>query len=329
MYIESAKRIYHEFKATDFKKLTSGFITNYDKVFSSIEQRFNFEELRLSHFADIKVTADKYLPFFKKELEKFLQLSEVTYYIRNIPHRTLLLFMWIWENRLGLSEQELIIFSDSLFLGTIGYKLIDVNSDNQNTKSELSLVGFYSIKLAERLLSEVLGFTNTLEIIEKYFSMYVEAELLEKKNRWRACPFSWEEIDKIGNKSAPLYIVHESLFKFAEYDSHKIRDLVNALSNVFTVIQLIDDLADAKQDLANGYETLVMSGYYNQFGLENEVTDEKINKILSQERLKLVYKTGQELFDNSRKIFKKYDEFILQFNTEWWNFNFTTLFRLS
>jgi hypothetical protein len=328
-YLDSAKKVYDTFESTNFKKLLGGYFKDYDKVFASLEEKFGFNELRKSYVDDIQVAIDNYLPFFKDDLKKFLQLKEVTYYQKNIPLRTLLLLMWIWEKKLDISKNALHKFVDSLFLGTFGYKMIDFNGDNKNTNPEVSLVGFYSIKLAEKLLAEVFGYTNTQEAIAKYFSMYIETELFEKKNRWKKCPFSWNEAARLGNKSAPIYAVHESLFNYEGYDSKIIKDLIDSLIYVSASIQLIDDLADAKQDLSNGYETLVMSGYYKTFGTESEVTDEKINYILTQERLKLIYRTGQDLFDKSRTLFEKHDEFVIQLNAEMWNFNFTTLFKID
>jgi len=105
--------------------------------------------------------------------------------------------------------------------------------------------------------------------------------------------------------------------------------LINSLLFISAAIQLIDDLADAKQDLSNGYETLVMKDYYKTFGTESEITDERINNILTQDRLKLIYRTGQDLFDKSRKLFEKHDEFVIQLSAELWNFNFTTLFQID
>ena len=94
-------------------------------------------------------------------------------------------------------------------------------------------------------------------------------------------------------------------------------------------MQLIDDLADAKDDLSNGYETLVTEGYYKNFGYPSKITDEKLNKVLDQERLKLIYRTGQELFSKARKYVEKHDEDMLQLLIEIQNLNFSTLFEVN
>lgn len=328
-YLTEARRVYDEFAKTNFKILFGSFSKDYDKVLASIENRFGFEQLRRSYNNDIKTTIIKYLPFFKDDIEKFLQLQEVTYYQKNIPLRTLSLLMWIWEKDLDISEAMLKKFVDSLFLGTFGYKMIDFSLDNTKSFAEISLVGFYSIKLAEQLLSEAFGYNNTNEALSKYFSMYVETELFEKKNQWKDCPFSWNEAQLLGNKGAPIYAVHESLFNYAGFTPTKTKQLIESLICVSAAIQLIDDLADAKVDLSNGYETLVMKNFYRTFDPTSEITDDKINVILNQNRLMLIYKTGQELFDKARKILENHDEYVIQLSLEMWNFNFTTIFKFN
>jgi len=328
-YLDAARKVYDTFESTNFRKLLGSYSKDYDTVFASLDEKVGFNKLRESYINDIQATIDNYLPFFKDELKKFLKLNEVTYYEKNISLRTLSFLMWIWEKKLDLSEKSLQKFIDSLFLGTFGYKMIDFSLDNKNTNSEVSLVGFYSIRLAEKLLAEVLGHDNTHEAITKYFSLYFETELFEKKNRWKECPFTWNEAELLGNKGAPIYTIYESLFKYAGYSYKKIREINASLQYVSAVIQLIDDLADAKQDLSNGYETLVMSGYYKTFGINSEITDERINQTLSQERLKMIYITGQNLLDKARKLFEKNDEFVIQLNVELFNLNFVTLFHTT
>jgi hypothetical protein len=113
------------------------------------------------------------------------------------------------------------------------------------------------------------------------------------------------------------------------YTENKIKDLIIGLMFLSAAMQLIDDLADAKDDLINGYETLVVKGYFETFGNSSEVTEEKINQILSQERLKLIYRTGQNLFNEARKLISKYDEYLLQLIIEIQNLNFITLFEIK
>jgi hypothetical protein len=159
--------------------------------------------------------------------------------------------------------------------------------------------------------------------------MYTEVEYLEKKNRWKPSIFSWDNPKDLGCKASPTFIVYESLFRYAGYDENKVSELIEGLLYFSAALQLIDDLADAKQDLSNGYETLVMKGYYNKYGISAEVDEEKINKILDQDRLKLIYRTGQNLFEKARNLIEKHDEYLLQLLVEIQNLNFTTLFKVE
>ena len=169
----------------------------------------------------------------------------------------------------------------------------------------------------------------TNPIYLKYAKIYTQIEYLEKKNRGRPSIFTWNEPLKLGLKAAPTFIVYESLFRYAGYDDKKIKCLINGLTFLSASMQLIDDLADAKDDLKNGFETLVVKGYFEKFGNSIEVTEEKIDQILSQERLKLIYKTGQELFGEARKLVLEHDEDILQLMIEIQNLNFSTLFEVN
>ncbi len=207
--------------------------------------------------------------------------------------------------------------------------MIDFQNDNRNSNPELSFVGLYSIKIAEQMLEKILGAKITNSVFIKYAKMYTEIEYREKKNRWKSSIFSWDNPKELGLKASPTYIVYESLFRYAGFEEKKINDLLEGLIYFSSALQLIDDLADAKQDLENGYETLVMQNYYNTFNFSADVSEEKINQILSQERLKLVYKTGQELFNKARKLIEKHDEPILQLLVEIQNLNFTTLFEIG
>ena len=123
--------------------------------------------------------------------------------------------------------------------------------------------------------------------------MYTEIEYLKRRINGNHSIFSWNNPKKLGLKASPTYIVYESLFRYAGFEEKKINELLEGLIYFSSALQLIDDLADAKQDLENGYETLVMQNYYNTFNFSPDVNEERINQILSQERLKLVYKTGR------------------------------------
>lgn len=328
-YIKSARKVYESLDSIKFKYLLKNTTHDFDKLNERLQKIFELDELRNTYLIEISKTIDQYIPFFKDDFRKFLQINEVSYYYRNISSRTISHLFWIWSKGIKLSEEKLIQFVQAFFLGVFGYKMIDYQKDNKNSHSELSFVGFYAIKIAENLLENIFGKEITNPVYLKYVEIYTQIEYLEKKNKWKPSIFSWNEPIKLGLKAAPTFIVHESLFRYAGYDEKKIRHLLNGLTFFSAATQLIDDLADAKDDLMNGYETLVVKGYFEKFGNSSKVTEEKINQIVSQERLKLIYRTGQKLFAEARKFVSKHDEYIIQLLIEFQNMNFTTLFEFE
>ena len=328
-YISSARKVYNSLHKINFKKLLIGSTRDFDELHQKLQKAFELDALRNSYIDVISKTISQFIPFFSDDFKKFLKIKEVSYYYHNISSSTLSHLFWIWSHDIKMSDEKLNQFIQSFFLGVFGYKMIDYQKDNRNTNPELSFVGFYSIKLAEYLLEDILGKNITNPVYLKYAKVYTHVEYQEKKNKGEPTFFSWDEPKKLGLKAAPTFIVYESLFRYAGFSEKKIKDLLDGLTFLSAAMQLIDDLADAKDDLSNGYETLVTEGYYKNFGYPSEITDEKLNKVLDQERLKLIYRTGQELFSKAREYVEKHDEDMLQLLIEIQNLNFSTLFEVN
>jgi hypothetical protein len=246
-----------------------------------------------------------------------------------MPLRTAFYLFWIWDKKLEISEEKLEKFIESFYIGTFGYKMMDVVGDSENLNAEMIFIALYAIKTAEDLLSSTFGYENTSRTILKNLKIYTNVECYEKQSRWKESPFKWDEAEKLGNKAAPIYMVYETLFKCAHYDEKKNNDLMSAFNYTAAALQMVDDLMDAKIDLANGYETLVMSGYYSRFGVEGEITDEKVAAVLNQERLKKIYTTVLEYFTKARGVFEKYDEYILLLSHEMQLFNINKIFEIK
>lgn len=328
-YLECAKEIYAKIRETNFRKLIGTASKDYHKISAVIEEEFNLGKLRTAYAQEMQLVVNKYLPFYKDKFELILKTEEVKLYLVAIPTRTLLYLFWIWEKKLVFSDEQFNKIVESIFLGTFGYKMIDYGIDYNNSNSETSLIGFYSIRVSEDLLSDVFGIENTKGPIRKYFTQYVEIELFEKNNRWKDSPFDWNNPILLGQKGAPIAIYYESLLNKAGYNENRISEMMEALCCNSAAIQLIDDLMDIKIDLSNGYETLVVKDYYKTFGTKSEVTDEKIHQILTEDRLKLIFSTCQRLFDRSRNILEKYDEYIFQYQLEMQNLIFNSLFEIT
>ncbi len=328
-YLKVTREIYDMLQKTDFKKLLGYRQNSYSEVKAFMENRFKVNEIISAYHKEMNSTLDKYLPMYKEDLRNFLKSEEVSYYEKHMPLKTAFHLFWIWEKQLEIEEADLYKFMESFYLGTFGYKMLDVQGDSKNLYTEMIFVGLHAIKLAEQLLSEVLGVGNTSKVIMHYFKIYTDIEYFEKKSRWKDSPFSWAEAKKLGDKAAPIHLVFESLFRFANYEEQRINDLMQALNYSAAALQMIDDLVDAKEDLSNGYETLVMSGYYKKFGFEEAVNKEKISAILDQNRLKKIYSSVEQLLNKSRVLLEKHDEYIILLVMELQYFNINSLFSIK
>lgn len=328
-FLEVTQQVYAKLQQTNFSQLMEEKQNNYDEFKSFMWEKFNVDEIISSYKQNTSGILEEHLSNYKGILDKFLMTEELAYYESHMPLRTAFYLFWIWDKGLQLPEEKVEKFIESFYIGTFGYKMIDVFSDSKNPNGEMIFVGFYAIKIAEKLITEALGSESTGDSLLRYFKVYTDIEYFEKQNRWKETPFKWNEAEKLGYKAAPIYMIYEMLFRFANYDEQKISELMEAFNYTAAALQIADDIMDAKEDLANGYETLVMSGYYKKYGFKGEITDEKIASILDKERLNQIYTTVHEFFDKAREMFEKYDEYIILLTHEIQYFNLNNYIEIK
>src|SRR3989339_175990 len=152
-------------QGTDFGELLRGKQNNYDEFKAFMWEKFKIDEIISSYKNYTSPFLDKHLSFYKSHM----------------PLRTAFFLFWIWDKELDISEEKLGKFIESFYIGTFGYKMIDVLSDSQNANAEMIFIGFYAIKVAENLLSQALGNENTTDTILKNFKVYTDIEYFEKK----------------------------------------------------------------------------------------------------------------------------------------------------
>lgn len=328
-YLQVTRKVYDMLEQTDCNKLLKSWENDYDEFRTFMLEKFGINEIISAYKTFTTPFLEKHLSFNQDILKKFLSSEEIKYYESHMPLRTAFYLFWIWDKQLEISEEKLEKFIESFYIGTFGYKMMDVVGDSKNVNAEMIFIALYAIKAAEDLLSYAFGYENTSLTILKNLKIYANVECFEKKSRWKETPFSWDEAEKLGNKAAPIYMVYETLFRYAKYNEQKINDLMYAFNLTAAALQMVDDLMDAKIDLANGFETLVMSGYYSRFGFEGEIADEKVAAVLNQERLKKIYTTVMEYFTKARTIFEKYDEYIILLSHEMQLFNINKIFEVK
>ncbi len=218
----------------------------------------------------------------------------------------------------------------SIFLGTAGYKLIDIYNDTNTIGKESIVLGYQLIHLHELYYLEIFGSVEVFKIINKYFLMYSEVEYLEKKMIWKPCPFKWNKIEKIGLKAAPLFSIYELLLRYNKKENSVIEKIIQSLIYIAAATQIMDDIGDAEEDLNNGIETLSLSGFFNQFNNKKRVNKNSIIKFFnnkSNKGISFIYKEVLKLLEKSRKILTECDDDLLLLLVELNNRKFNNIFN--
>ena len=294
----------------------SGYLKLIDKNLYSANLRENFK-------IDMQSILDERLKFCSDDIEYLRKLNEISWYEDSMAVYSTIIIFWAKYNNAGLTNEELSKLSEGTFIGVIGYKLIDIHHDENALGKEASIIGNYLIHIHEEILLDIFRNTNPMKTINKYVGMYTEAEFLEKRNRWKQCPFNWDYPQKIGWKAAPLFAIFELLFLNADIDESEIEKKINGLVLASAALQMADDFMDAVKDLNNGTETLLLSGFYKANGNEKEITIELVDRFLNDEKVLRFYDTTQKFYDSAREIFKADD--ILSLFLELQNFRFNKM----
>lgn len=326
-YISKLHRAFEVVESKIYHTSLDGSDESFDNLDNTIFNDLSVNDLIQVYRKEMDQISELKFPVFKNELKRLRNIPQIMHYENGISVFICFIVYWIWHNRLNLPEGDITKIIESKYFGTLGYRLIDVRHDSKLLGPEVVYLGNYLIHYHEQLLTEVFGIKESPAIINKYFLMYSEAEYFEKKNAWTNCPFSWDKPEKLGYKGAPFFSTIELLFKYSGMGEEKISELINALITFTGIMQMMDDIADAKEDLSNGTESLALSGFYKKYG--KDIIDENISEFLTQERIMKFYNTTQNMFDYSRKIFTSYNDDIFLLCLEIYNYRFNKLFELT
>lgn len=326
-FIDHSLKLFTNISETDF---THNF-KNKDQAFKSLIKKINAiyssKELRSYYNLECDDLIKTKLVFFESDISKLRKLKKVSYYQNSMSFFTLIYLCWIWSHKFDLDKTQLLQLTRAIYFGSFGYKLLDEATDNVSEESNLIYLGLHLIRLAEDYYSEILPNSNVYKIMTKHIQKYSEIEYIEKKNRWHSCPFNWNEAYKLGYKASPMYSIFEIIAENFELESSKIENLIKGMIFTTAGMQIMDDFGDASEDLNNGIESLVMSGYYSKYGSKTEITDSKIQDIFDQNRLMKIYKNALTLFNDARTIFKDSNEEILLLFNELQAYKFNKLFK--
>ena len=290
-----------------------------------ISNSYSSDKLREQYYREVRSLIENRLSLIKVENEYKDELKKLSYYFNLVGSYTMSLIFWIEHNKVKLPKHKLDKISEALLIGSAGYRLLDIHNDEGLLGKESAIIGNYFIHDYEEILLDIfIDKEETFRILSRNVRLYSEVEFLEKRNRWKTCPFSWDEPEKIGFKSSPVYSVFELLFRKAGKKEEEIESLFKGILYFTAALQMQDDFTDIEEDLTNGIETIVMSGFYEKFGIDVKISQELIQNFLNEERISKFYNTTQSLFDKARKIFTENEDDIMLLSVEVQNYNFNS-----
>ena len=327
-YIKYARKIYDSLNKTDFTYLLSSNKSNITSL-QYLAENSNYKSLQKIYLREsTKLIKDK-LNIYNLTSD-FLSSFQKNNRVENeMPKYMLYYLFWIWHNEFDMDNEMLERITKPIIPGIMGYMILDSYVDSPNESKEKIYIGLSLIKIAEEIFGEVFQHLNPQTIFNKHFAEYSKVQFIELSNLWKECPFTWEESWHLGVKSAPSFSIFEILFHYFGLQNDRIKDLMDGILYMTAGTQIIDDIADTNIDLANGFETLVMKGFYSQYGIQLKNIDNHIDEFLTEERLETIYTNTHALFDKANQLFEKHnDEIFIMFN-ENKRYQFNCLFKFS
>jgi hypothetical protein len=313
-YIRTAEKLYTKLESFDLETDLSYGLPSFLDSFREI---ISLQELIFLYRKEIDDIIKTRLNIFEKEISSIRNLFDVKYYENSLSVYTTFAIFWMLHNKISISDSEISNLICSIFCGITGYRLIDIHSDSKKIGSEAVILGNYLIHIHEKILIESfpsINTVNTVSIINKYFELFSKVEYKEKSNRWKFSPFSRKNVEEISYKAAPLFTIFELIFRYSGMQEEKVDSLMKGIIYWAAAIQMADDLSDTKEDLENGFETIIMSGFYKKYGMSKGITKGNIEKFLTKKRLAEIHDSVQNLFEKSRELFtKNNDEILLLF----------------
>lgn len=319
-YKDFLSKLFYSFQKLEEKNFNDS--DDFDAIRQEIFDEISGPEIRDFYLQEIDRIISKRFSFFSKDLQELRKDNDVTQYEFSISGFTCLIIYWIWQNKINLSDEELYKLIESILLGTLGYRIIDIQHDLNKNNQHLFYIGRYLIQIHQSIILEIFKDPKANDIMNKYIEKYTIAEYLEKKNKWIGCPFSWEEPLNLGYKAAPFFYILELLGRKLNKDEKYLVNIEKGFIAFSAAIQMMDDVSDAKDDLQNGIESLSLSGFFKKYGPGVNISEKLIEDFITPERTMLIFKTTEKLFDIARDCFSENNDLIFALSIESYNQRF-------
>ncbi len=327
-FFDYSLKLYKKIEEYDFSKLSSTTERPLSAIIPYLLKNYSFDNFTKLYRNEIDIIVDNYLPMCKNDSKKAKKLKSNYYYEGSVNTYSWMFLFWIWFNKIDIPPKKLKLLLRAEFMGMMGYRLLDIYSDNEEDNSDYLFLGDFLIRSFEEIFVDEFNTVDTFKTINYYLKKYDEVEYIEKNSLWQKCPFNWDDAKILGYKTSPLISLFAVVFQYIDLDQKKIEDIVDGFLSILAINQIQDDLGDAASDLSVGRETLVMSGFYKKYGTDNSWSEKNINQFLDQEQLKIIYINIQKLFDSATKKFTKHEDIIFLFSVEVIRFVFLKRFEI-
>lgn len=318
-FFDYSLKFYEIIENTDFSKFSKSKNNKYssnefpptlNSLMSVISDNFDHDKFKQLYRDEVSNIINNKLPMCNGDTAQINQLNNIYYYDNSVSKYTWMYLFWIWYNKINIPSEKLKTLLQAIFMGMMGFRLLDISTDDESENKEYLFLAQYLIRNFEKIYLDVFKTKETFDILNYYSLKYNEIEYIEKKNLWKPCPFNWENSNLLGYKTSPLLSLFEVIFKNYNVDRDKADNLILSFLNMLAVNQIVDDLGDAENDLSTGRETLVMTGFYKQYGIGNSWTKENIEDFLTQDRLLNIYNNIVSLFDKAIKLASYHNDII-------------------
>ncbi|MGE5141400.1 MAG: hypothetical protein ACM3JD_18175 [Rudaea sp.] len=174
----------------------------------------------------------------------------------------------VWLDREGQQKalENLRKFFQSTMLGVAGYMMLDSNLDEQLQNSAEILLSLSFIQEHDRLLLECFDSTMAdYELLNRFKQLYLTAEIKEKRSRFIKSPYRIDHPEDCGYKAVHAYLPFALLLQKSG-KADQIDDYLQFFYEWGAPLQIMDDIIDLEEDLANGHYS------YPTLGFEKEIS---------------------------------------------------------
>lgn len=180
-YLNYSHTLFKKIEKTDFSVLSNSTEHPLRTLVPLVLKNFSYEKFTELYRNETDKIIDEYLPVDKNDSEQITKLKSITYYDVSVNTYTWMFLFWIWYNKLEIDTKDLEKLIKAEFMGMMGYRLIDIYTDDEGSNKDYLFLGNYLIRSFEQIFNDVFKTKDTFDILNYYGLKYNEVEYVEKE----------------------------------------------------------------------------------------------------------------------------------------------------